>query len=528
MATQQDGAPIAPVDAGGTFLGHPRGLFLLFFAEMWERFSFYGMRALLIFYLTKHFLFSDQDASRTYGAYMSLVYISPLVGGYLADRYLGQRKAVLFGGITIAVGHLILGLEGDRVSGGMGLDLFWLGLATVVVGTGFLKANVSALVGQLYPREDIRRDPAYTIFYMGINSGAAIGPIVCGYLGEVYSWSLGFGVASTGMIAGVIGFALGKPLLQGAGEPRDPAHLAQRPFGLLSREWLIYTGSLLGIALTWWLIQSNGIVGGLLIGASLLVVAYLLYEIVRESDRIARDRMLAALFLLALNPIFWGLYEQTGSSLSLFTDRHVDRVMLGWTVPASLFQSVNAIYILTLGPIFAWAWVALARRGLEPSAPAKFGVGILLVGVGFLVLVAGAQMTGRGAPTPVIFIFLIYLLHTMGELALSPVGLSAMSKLSPVRMLGLMMGIWFLAMAGGEYVAGMISAATGSEGGGNSPAALERVLDVYTTIGWVAAVAGIAVMAVAPWIKQLMHMPAGAQPPASVDLLEPGPEGRPG
>jgi POT family proton-dependent oligopeptide transporter len=493
-------------DAQGTWLGHPKGLFLLFFGEMWERFSFYGMRALLIFYLTKHFLFSDREASLTYGAYMSLIYISPLVGGYLADRYLGARKAVLFGGITIATGHLLLGIEGDQGAGGAALDMFWLGLATVIVGTGFLKANISALVGQLYPRDDIRRDPAYTIFYMGINTGSAIGPIICGYLGEVYGWSLGFGAASVGMIAGVIGFALGRKLLNGAGEPPDPVALKAKPFGLLSREWLVYLGSVGGIGLTWWLIQNERAVGGLLLVSVALMVGYLLYEALAKLDREGRNRLFAALFLLALNPLFWGLYEQTGSSLNLFTDRHVDRVMFGWTVPASLFQSVNAIFILLLGPIFAWGWLALGRRNLEPSAPAKFGLGIIFVGAGFLVLVAGATMVGRDALTPVIFIFLLYLLHTMGELSLSPVGLSAMSKLAPARMLGLIMGIWFLAMAGGEYVAGMIAAATGGDGVEKGADAAGRVLDVYSRIGWIAVVAGAAVMAVAPLVKRLMHL----------------------
>ncbi len=501
-------AALSPADgaAGRTLLGHPRGLFLLFFMEMWERFSFYGMRALLIFYLTKHFLFSDTAASLTYGAYMSLVYISPLVGGYLADRYLGQRKAVLFGGITIAAGHVILGIEGDTGASGFAQDMFWLGLATIVVGTGFLKANVSALVGQLYPRRDVRRDPAYTIFYMGINLGSVMGPILCGYLGERWGWSWGFGAASVGMIAGVIGFAWGTPLLNGAGEAPDPQALKAR-VGPFSREWNIYIGSLLGIGLTWFLIQSSGTVGVLLVVAAALMVAYLLYEALTQLDKFGRDRLLAALFLLALNPIFWGLYEQTGSSLSLFTDRHVDRVMLGWTVPASVFQSVNAIFILLLGPVFAWIWIALGRRRIEPSAPAKFGLGITLVGAGFLVLVVGATMAGAGMPTPVIFILLLYLLHTMGELALSPVGLSAMSTLSPARMIGLLMGIWFLSMAGGEYVAGLIAAATGSgEGNAASPAAVDHILDIYSRIGWIAVIAGFGVMAIAPLIRKRMHL----------------------
>ncbi len=496
MATASD----MTFTSGKTWLGHPRGLFLLFFVEMWERFSFYGMRALLIFYLTQHFLFSDRDAAHSYGAYMSLIYISPLMGGYLADRYLGQRKAVLFGGIVIAAGHIILGMEADSSANSIGLGLFWLGLATVIVGTGFLKASVSAMVGQLYPRDDIRRDPAYTIFYMGINVGATIGPLICGYLGQRWGWHWGFGAASIGMIAGVIGFILCKPLLQGRGEPPDPARLAERVGGVISREWLVYMSSLLSILLCWLLIQQHAVVGWMLAGASVFMVAYILWEALGRMERIGRDRMLAALFLLFINPLFWGLYEQTGSSLSLFTARYTDRNILGFDVPASMFQSVNAAYILIFGPILASLWIALAKRGREPSTPAKFGLALILVGAGFLILVAG---TGTpGTLTPILFIFLLYLCHTLGELCLSPVGLSAMSKLAPSRMIGLIMGIWFLAMALGEYVAGMIAAATG---GTEGAASRDAVLTVYGEIGWWSIGIGLFVMAIAPFVKRLMH-----------------------
>ncbi|MET0249033.1 MAG: peptide MFS transporter [Sphingobium sp.] len=495
MATNDPTVPVEP-----TWLGHPRGLYLLFFVEMWERFSFYGMRALLIFYLTQHFLFSDREASFAYGAYMSLIYLSPLMGGYLADRYLGQRKAVLFGGIVIAVGHIVLGLESDRVDA-TGLGLFWLGLATVITGTGFLKSSSSALVGQLYPRDDVRRDPAYTIFYMGINLGATLGPIICGWLGQTWGWHWGFGAASVGMIAGVVGFALAKPVLRGQGEPPDATALRRKVGGLISVEALVYLSSLAAIAFCWLLIQNHDVVGWALAVAGPLAALYLLWEAFFRMETIGRDRMLAVLFLLVVNPIFWGLYEQTGSSLALFTDRFTDRNILGFAVPASMFQSVNAAYILLFGPVMAAAWIALARRGLEPSTPAKFGIALMLVGAGFLVLVGGAGT--QGALTPVIYIFLLYFLHSMGELCLSPVGLSAMSKLTPARMVGLMMGIWFLAMALGQYAAGMIAAATGGEDG---VATRAGVLGVYGTIGWWSVGLGVAVVAVAPLVKRLMHV----------------------
>ncbi|MEO8722966.1 MAG: peptide MFS transporter [Sphingobium sp.] len=495
-------SPLSPTSANATFLGHPKGLYVLFFAEMWERFSFYGMRALLVLYLTKHFLMSDAQSGMVYGAYGSLVYITPVLGGYLADHYLGQRKAVLFGGILIAIGHLLLGLEGSGGQDAFALNMFWAALAFIIVGTGFLKANISVLVGQLYPREDIRRDPAYTIFYMGINVGGALGPIVCGILGETLGWSYGFGAAAIGMLAGIFVFVIGKPHLLGNGEPPRPEHLGAKWAGVISREWLIYTTALLSIVGVWWLIPHHGAVGMLLLGASAIAVAYLLWEAFVRLDRVDRNRLLAALFLISLNPLFWGLFEQAGSSLNLFTDRHVDRQMFGIVVKASVFQSINSIYIIMLAPLFAILWQWLGKRGWEPSAPAKFGLALLQLGAGFLVLVAGALAVGTGNPTPVIFIFLIYLLHTTGELCLSPVGLSAMSRLSPARMVSLVMGVWFLATAGGQFIAGMIASAIGAKSaeGGD---AVSATLGIYQMAGGLAVLAGILVLLVAPFIRKL-------------------------
>lgn len=487
-----------------TFLGHPKGLYVLFFAEMWERFSFYGMRALLILYLTKHFLMSDEKSSLVFGTYASLVFFSPVVGGYIADLYLGQRKAVLFGGILIMTGHLLLGIEGDSGQGVFALNAFWTALAFIIVGTGFLKANISVLVGQLYPRDDIRRDPAYTIFYMGINLGGALGPIICGLLGEIYGWSYGFGAAAVGMLAGIVVFVLGKPHLLGKGEPPHPEQLGAKLAGIISREGLIYLAAFVAIGGVWWLLQNTGAVGMLLVVTSAVVVVYLLWEAVFRLERIERDRLLAALFLISLNPLFWGLFEQTGSSLNLFIDRHVDRNILGIEVPASVFQSINSTLIVTLAPLFAMAWVWLGKRGWEPSAPAKFGWALIQVGAGFLLLVAGALAFGTGNLTPVIFIFGLYLLHTTGELCLSPVGLSAMSRLSPVRMVSLVMGVWFLASAGGEYLAGMIAAAIGSKTALGKDA-VSSTLSVYQMVGGLAIIVGLLVLGVAPFIRRLMH-----------------------
>ena len=488
----------------GTLLGHPKGLFVLFFAEMWERFSYYGMRALLILYLTKHFLMSDGESGLVYGAYTSLVYITPVIGGALADRWLGQRKAVLFGGILIAIGHILLGFEGDSGQDSFAVNAFWTALAFIIVGTGFLKANISVIVGQLYPREDIRRDPAYTIFYMGINVGGALGPIICGLLGETMGWSYGFGAAAIGMIAGIVVFVLGKPLLLGNGEPPAPEKLAEKVGGIVSRETLIYLGSLVGVALVWWLIQHHAAVGSLLIGATFVVVAYLLWEACLKMERVDRERMFAILFLVSLNPLFWGLFEQAGSSLNLYTDRHVDRNLLGFDVPASVFQSINSIFIITLAPLFAALWIWLGKRGWEPSTPAKFGLALIQLGLGFLLLVAGAMAAGSGNATPVIFIFGIFLLHTTGELCLSPVGLSAMSKLSLPRMMSLVMGVWFLATSAGDYIAGMIAAMIGNEGA-ESGDQVAAFLGAYRMVGGIAIGVGALLLLLAPVIRRWMH-----------------------
>ncbi len=473
MATQA--APASGFD-DKTFLGHPRGLFVLFFAEMWERFSYYGMRALLIFYLTKHWLFSDEKASVIYGAYTALVYITPVIGGYLADRYLGQRKAVLFGAVMLTFGHFLMGIEGDGGTDSAALNIFWLALAFIIVGSGFLKANISVIVGQLYPRTDVRRDGAYTIFYVGINLGAA----------------------GVGMLLGLLVFIWGKPLLMGKGESPDPVRLTQSVAGL-KFEWLIYLIGVAAVGVIWMMIQYQEVVGTILGISGAILVGYVLWTAVVKLAPEDRDRIFAALFLILGSILFWALFEQAGSSLNLYTDRYVDRQ----GVPASVFQSINAIYIVLLGPIFAAVWVWLGRKGLEPSAPAKFGLALVQLGAGFLVLVAGAS---NGVATPVLFIFLIYLLHTTGELCLSPVGLSAMNRLSPAHMASLIMGTWFFASATGNFAAGLIAAATGSESASGEAASQQTVLDVYSSIGWIAIAVGVGVFVISPLIKKLMHL----------------------
>jgi proton-dependent oligopeptide transporter, POT family len=487
-------------DSMGTLWGHPKGLFVLFFAEMWERFSYYGMRALLIFYLVQHWMFSDAEAGVIYGAYTALVYITPVIGGYLADRYLGQRKAVLFGAVLLTFGHFLMAFEGSGGQDGAAINLFWLALSFIIVGSGFLKANISVIVGQLYSRTDVRRDPAYTIFYMGINLGAALGSIIAGWLGQTYGWKYGFGAAGIGMVLGLIVFVWGKPYLLGRGEPSDVQAL-KKPVVGLPLEWLIYVLSFAGVGLVWILIQNQAVVGSLLGVAGLLLVGYVLFVSVTKLPAEDRDRIFAAMFLIIGSILFWALFEQAGSSLNLFTDRQVDRQILGVNVPASLFQSINAIYIVLLAPVFAGLWTWLGHRGLEPSAPAKFGLALIQLGAGFLILVAGALATTNGELTPVIYIFLIYLLHTTGELCISPVGLSAMNRLAPAHMASLIMGTWFFASATGNFAAGLIASMVGAEDAGP-----ERVTEVYTSVGWTAVAVGVGVIIVSPIIRKLMHL----------------------
>ena len=472
------------------FAGHPKGLYMLFFAEMWERFSYYGMRALLIFYLTQHWLFNDSKSNLIYGAYTSLVYITPVLGGYLADRYLGQRKAVLFGGILLAAGHSLMAVEGVGGQSDPTINVFWAALAFIIVGSGFLKANISVMVGQLYKLTDVRRDGAYTIFYMGINLGAAIGTILVGYLGQTIGWGYGFGLAGIGMLAGLVVFVLGKSALRGAGEA--PQALAK------SKEWSLYAVGVGAVAVIWALVQYQDVIQSLLVVSGIALLGYVLYESFKL-EKEPRERMFAILFLIALNPLFWGLFEQAGGSMNLFTDRFVDRS----GVPASIFQSINPIYIIILAPLFAGLWQWLGRRGREPSAPAKFGLALAQMGLANLLLVWGAEAYGLAAMTPVIFVFLYYLLATTGELCLSPVGLSAMNRLAPSFLASLIMGAWFYMTAVGNFVAGKIGEATGGHGGEMSK---EKLLEIYELFGWVSIGAAVAVLALSPIVKRWMHL----------------------
>lgn len=472
------------------FAGHPKGLYMLFFAEMWERFSYYGMRAILIFYLTKHWLFADSKANLIYGAYTALVYITPVLGGYLADRYLGQRRAVLFGGLLLAMGHSLMAVEGTGGQSDPTINVFWMALAFIIVGSGFLKANISVMVGQLYNLTDTRRDAAYTIFYMGINVGAALGTILVAYLGETIGWGFGFGLAGIGMLAGLVVFVLGKAALRGAGEAPGPLSRG--------REFMLYGVGLASVAVIWALVQYQDVIQTLLAISGVALLGYVLYESFKLPKE-PRERMFAILFLISLNPIFWGLFEQAGGSMNLFTDEFVDR----GGVPAGIFQSINPIYIILLAPLFAGLWQFLGKRGLEPSAPAKFGIALLQMGLANLVLVWGAKAWGIEVMTPVILVFAYYLLATTAELCLSPVGLSAMNRLAPKFLASLIMGAWFYMTAVGNFVAGKIGEATGGHDGQMTK---DGLLSIYNLFGWISIGVGVVVLLLSVFVTRWMHL----------------------
>jgi len=574
---------------------HPRGLAVLFFAEMWERFSFYGMRGLLIFYLTEHFLFDDGFAQGQFAAYSTLVYLIPLIGGFVADRWLGSRKAIAFGALLLVAGHFTMAIEGPaatqtlsygghayslRLQGRMDarsvclevgqgcyqmgaapggglqikalpptaplprllapgsyketssrsqafVDVLYLALSLIIMGVGFLKANISSIVGQLYPQGDPRRDPGFTLYYYGINLGAVWASAVCGALGQYVSWSAGFGLAGVGMLAGFLVFVLNKPRLEGKGEPPDPAALARPVVGPVSREWLIYLGGLAGVGAVWVLVGRYAMMGWMLAAAWALALGYLVWEMVRIG-KVARERLMLALVLIAGSIVFFTLFEQAGSSLNQFAERNTALPQNGfWSITPAQTQTFNAGFILVFAPLFAWLWARLGRAGRDPNPLVKFGLGLLQAGVAFLVLVWGATQADATFRTSVLFLALSYLLQTTGELCLSPVGLSEMTKLAPARMISTLMAVWFLAASASEWLAGRIAQLTQAETVGGQvldPAkALATYSHVFLTIGLCGVGAGVLMIALSPWLKHWAHgvndaanhpPPAGALEPA--------------
>lgn len=619
----------APVTDFERRFGHPPGLFVLFFAEMWERFSYYGMRALLVFYMTKGFLgFDDNRAYGVYGAYTSLVYATPFIGGMLADRLLGARQAVVIGGALMAAGHLLMTLENSTA--------FFLALALLICGNGFFKPNISTIVGGLYPHDVDRRDRGFTLFYMGINLGAALAPLLCGYVGETYGWHYGFGLATAGMLTGLAVFvaprvvtqgliavgsvvaaglmvwagwsdqvmllinlpiavallisagfaftAVGQGALpEGAGMPKDPEAQHRPVIAGISARWVVLGAVAVAVPVISLLVQNDTVAGVLLAVFGGAAFLSLIWEAFR-SETVERQRMFVVFVLMFFSMLFWAFFEQAGSSINNFTDRNVDRVLeertltqadVGQTLPltlnqeqigytldgnpfrlnelderrarksaeqdpdpnadlvqwpvtseqvgmgvggselkASVFQAANPTFILTFGLIFTALWGFLSKRGVEPSTPVKFGLGLLQLGLGFGVLWWGAQNADARGMVGMTWLLLAYLLHTTGELCLSPVGLSMVTKLAPARIVSTVMGAWFLATAFSSFLAGLIAKLTGVSHGGEGgesviPVPLDTVQvygEVFGQIGVAACVSSLIVFALSPILTRWMHL----------------------
>lgn len=685
-----------------TFLGHPRGLIVCFLTEMWERFSYYGMRGLLTLYLIQHFLFSDEKANIIYGGYIALVYIMSIVGGVLSDRFLGQRKAVTYGAILLVLGHFGMAFEGqgsketlnfrdagfeiedhgrdtnrqlfidyegskrrivfasqqflvvgdqkftaidgegsgefiinkhtrglvenacalvglgcageapyteiviqgqtylvanqsvpiegaggqsesamfiefagqsvradeisetdllilsddttrkirttrlgegeyevgyeetDSVSGetitvmlppplavirdgGFSSDvkrqplfvnILFLSLALIIAGVGFLKPNISTIVGDLYPEGDPRRDSGFTLFYMGINLGSFLATWSCGILGIVYGWAWGFGLAGIGMLFGLIVFLKGQAWLDGAAEPPHPEKLKEKIIGPLNLEWACYVGGLAVVIVSMLLLLQAHVIGTLsaFIGV-IFFIGFIAYSFVKLQGR-ERTRMWAALYFAVAQIPFWSLFEQAGSSLTLVTSRLVDKNIFGIEVPTPVFQSLNAGFIFIFAPMVAWLWIWLAKRGWEPSTPVKFAIGVFGAGLGYLVLVLGMESVGPVALTPVFFIFAIYWVHTMAELMLSPVGLSAMTKLAPAHLVGFFMAAWFVYSGISNALSGVIAAAAGAETVGGQivdvASAKANYVQVFSSIGYIGMGVGLVMLLIAPIVKGWM------------------------
>jgi POT family proton-dependent oligopeptide transporter len=470
--------------------GHPPGLYMLFFAEMWERFCYYGMRALLAFYVAATFATGEGGASLTYGAYTSLVYATGIFGGWAADRLLGAQRAVIVGGIMMAAGEFVLMVPTT--------PFFLGGLSLMVVGCGLFKPNISNIVGKLYKQGDPRRDAGFTIFYMGINLGAFIAPLICGYIGEVYGWRWGFMVAGFGMLLGIFTFMGGLGRLQGKGG--TPAGKeGMQPVLQVVGMWALLAGAIYVLLSKqdWMFTVMTGLMGAVVL--TLLGIAF-------TRERVERDRMIGLTILLFANTFFWALFEQAGSSLNFFAKNCTDRKFGGWEMPASWFQSVNAVCIIAFAPLFAAMWRNLVAANKSPSIPIKFGLGILPLGLGFGVLILGISTAGTGATNiSALWLVLLYVMHTLGELCISPVGLSAMTKLAPPSMSGLVMGAWFMSISVGNYLAGNLANAVGSAGGTSGVAALSDYVGVYSPAMVASFGVGAFFLLIGPFVNKLLH-----------------------
>ncbi|SDF18439.1 proton-dependent oligopeptide transporter, POT family [Dyadobacter soli] len=471
---------------------HPKGLYVLFFAEMWERFSYYGMRAILLLFLLDNIKggmgMSAGEGTAIYGLYTASVYLLTLPGGWLADNILGQKKAIWYGGIVIMLGHIILAIPA-------GSAIFFLGLSTVAIGTGLLKPNISSIVGELYPEGGARRDAAFSIFYMGINLGSFLGIAIVGYLGEKVNWHMGFGAAAIGMLLGLIVFRYGSAIhLKGLGEVPSAREAGEEVAAPASGNSKMLGYGLIALLVVFLVVlQSTGIINmttaqGLAQGAGIIIVsisaAYFLFILVAGGlTRVEKYRVGVLIILFLAIALFWAGYEQAGTSLQIFAERHTQRMIGGWEVPSSWFQNFQPTFVLIFAPVLASLWISLSSKNRNPSIPVKFAMGLILLGLSFFVMVAASNIAVKGELASPFFLTFTYFLHTIGELCVSPVGLSSYTKLAPKRYVSQLMGIWFVGASLGNLIAGLFAGGFDESNIMQMPALFNQVAIITTIFG---------------------------------------------
>lgn len=475
----------------------PPALYVLFFAELWERFSFYGLRSLLVLFMTKHMLLSDSRAYEIYGAYGALVYTSPVVGGYVADHFLGNRLAIYIGGVMIALGHFILAIPMHQA--------LFPGLAFIAAGTGLFKANISSLLGHFYETNDSRRDGGFTLFYMGINIGAFLAPLVCGFLGEQYGWHYGFATAGVGMLVGLVILLRWNHVLGEIGKPPDWRKLISPFLFGLSRLHLIFGGIILMVPLCTLLLSSTVLMRYFL---QVFVAGTLLLLLSIAAGVPAEERKCIATFavMLPFYIVFFACFEQAGGSMNLFASRNLDRTLFGWEILPSSFQMLNPLFVILLSPLISALWLKLSQKKMEPLVPFKFSLGLLQVGIGFAWLVMGINSASNGLMS-MSWLAIAYLFHSTGELCLSPIGLSMTTKLSPARFSSFMMGTLFLSIASAHYIAQVIAKACGTQDdtGQDRLASLLAFKQTFQVLVWIPISAALLAMILSPIVNKVFQ-----------------------
>lgn len=502
--------------------GHPKGLYVLFVTEFWERFSYYGMRAIFVLYMTKSLLLDKSLASNIYGSYTGLVYLTPLIGGYVADRYWGNRKSIFVGGILMALGQFLMFISASMSHSddkGFAITLMWTGLSFLIFGNGFFKPNISTMVGQLYETSDSRKDAAYTIFYMGINAGAFIAPLICGYLGENVDFKWGFLSAGMGMIVSLIIFYLtknkyvvgpdGTQLGIGPNKAADKNIEGSKDAAFSSLQLSILVG---GIIIAFTSIHFGfgvDVWGSLIYGMTLVVPFVIITD--KSLSSIEKSRLWVIILIMIFVIFFWMCFEQAGASLTFFAEEQTNRSIFGWIMPASYFQSFNAGFIIILAPILSAMWVWLAKKGVNPAAPYKQSLGLGFLAIGFLLIAFGSKSIPASGAS-IFFLTGLYFIHTIGELFLSPIGLSMVNKLTPARFTSLMMGVWFLAIATGNKLAGTMSSLYPDAKATTHPSVLGfEITDLYSYFILFVFFSGIAAIFLFFLCKKLEKMMHGVK-----------------